>query len=439
MTDLTHESVQRTVQDIVHLYQSRTQSNERLLNLSPGFQRDSVWNWGDRQKLIDSIIRNYPLPAIFLYRREEHGEIVYDVIDGKQRLESILMFMGLIKGQQYWAKIQMPGDNEKNWVNWKSLCKQTKQNLITGHRLRTIEVNGDGGDIIDLFIRINSTGKALTAAEKRHARYYGNSEFLSRAGRLAAKYEGYLRDNKIISAGQITRMKHVELMCELMVSIYHGDVINKKRAVDSMMKADSMTEAQARAVEAKTVSALNRVQRMFPDLYQTRLRQLSDYYSLVVLIAKFEAEKLILTNRRNNSLAWDLLSAFAAGVDKVRDSQKDARGTPPELETCREYLLTVQQATDEISQRKKREQILRDLLQSLFEKKDKQRLFTPEQRRIIWNSSAERKCAKCGNPVTWNEFTVDHIRPHSKGGRTKLDNAALMHHRCNASKGNQKG
>lgn len=35
------------------------------------------------------------------------------------------------------------------------------------------------GDIIDLFVRINSTGKALTTQEKRHARYF-NSHFSSR-------------------------------------------------------------------------------------------------------------------------------------------------------------------------------------------------------------------------------------------------------------------
>jgi hypothetical protein len=58
------------------------------LNLDPGFQRQSVWNERDRAKLIESILRNYPLPAIFLYKRQEDGVLVYDVIDGKQRLES---------------------------------------------------------------------------------------------------------------------------------------------------------------------------------------------------------------------------------------------------------------------------------------------------------------------------------------------------------------
>ena len=67
------------------------------LNLEPGFQRQSVWIERDRAKLIDSILRNYPLPAIFLYRNQKDGEIIYDVIDCKQRLESIFMFMGLMR------------------------------------------------------------------------------------------------------------------------------------------------------------------------------------------------------------------------------------------------------------------------------------------------------------------------------------------------------
>ncbi|MGH7493125.1 MAG: HNH endonuclease [bacterium] len=33
---------------------------------------------------------------------------------------------------------------------------------------------------------------------------------------------------------------------------------------------------------------------------------------------------------------------------------------------------------------------------------------------------------------------MDHIKPFSKGGRTRLNNAALMHRRCNAKKGNRR-
>src|SRR4051812_16447994 len=66
----------------------------RQFNLTPGFQRKSVWTFSDRKRLIQSILAGYPLPSIFLYQRDHKGKLIYDVIDGKQRLETILMFMG---------------------------------------------------------------------------------------------------------------------------------------------------------------------------------------------------------------------------------------------------------------------------------------------------------------------------------------------------------
>ena len=67
----------KSVLDLINLYKNDN------LNLEPGFQRQSVWTERDRAKLIDRLLRNYPLPAIFLYRREESGHLVFDVIDGK--------------------------------------------------------------------------------------------------------------------------------------------------------------------------------------------------------------------------------------------------------------------------------------------------------------------------------------------------------------------
>jgi hypothetical protein len=430
MTDIRHESVQRTVQDIVNLYENGH------LNLSPGFQRDSVWTEHDRAKLVDSIVRNYPVPSIFFYRREAEGEIIYDVIDGKQRIESILMFIGLIHGKRFSAKVQLPGEDEKNWVDWSLLRHRKKQHLITGYKLPTIEVDGDLADIIDLFVRINSTGKALTSAEKRHAKYY-NSNFLRATGRVASRYEAYLRKSKILTAGQIARMKHVELICEIMISIHQEDVINKKAALDRVMEANSLSPIQTRKAQRKTVLALNRVRRIFSQLYRTRFHQVSDFYSLIVLVAKFEAEKMVLTDRRRNKLAWDLLVAFSTGVDEVRERHKKVKSPKAGQELYSEYLLTVLRGTDEISQRRKREHILRGLLQSLFERKDSKRQFSPEQRRILWNKSAIRKCIHCSKSVTWDDFTIDHIDPFSKGGRTQLENAALMCRNCNAAKGNR--
>jgi len=234
-------------------------------------------------------------------------------------------------------------------------------------------------------------------------------------------------------------MKHVELMCELMLSLVQGDVLNKKAALDKVMVSTSPDGRQLRKVSKMVTTTLNRISHIFPQLKSTRLRQVTDFYTLAVLIGKFEQEGLILTNPRCNQLAWDLFQTFSNKVDEVRELQRKAKGTRPDQELYRDYLLTVTAMTDDVNQRRKREQILRQVLESLFQKRDSQRGFTAEQRRIIWNSSEDKTCThpECTRVLTWDDFTIDHKKAHSKGGRSQLSNAALMCREHNSSKGNR--
>ena len=430
MQQIRYEPDPKTIQDLVNLYE------KKHLNLNPGFQRDSVWAPSDRKKLIDSILRNYPLPSIFLYKREDNGHYIYDVIDGKQRIESIFRFMGLIRGDRFSTISQVTPNVEKDTIDWKFLCRKKLQHRLTGYKLQTIEVSGELADIIDVFVRINSTGKALTPSEKRHAKYY-NSEFLRMAGKVAERYVDDFISNKVLSQNQIKRMKHVELICELMVSINNEGVINKKMALDKVMNANSISGKQVKKLREQCVRTLNRIKRMFPKLKTTRFCQLSDFYTLGVLFWKYERDGLILTNKRRNTLAFDLIRNFSSEVDKVRELQRRAKGILPGQELYRDYLLTVLQSTDEIKQRKKREDMLNDILESLYEKKDNKRVFSKEQRRIIWNSEKDPICTLCGIAVTWKDFTADHVKPHSKAGKTKIINAAITHRSCNSRKGNR--
>jgi hypothetical protein len=223
-----------------------------------------------------------------------------------------------------------------------------------------------------------------------------------------------------------------------MLSVHQGDVINRKLALDRVMATGSFSDAQTRKASQKATPALNRIKRMFPKIYTSRLRQVTDFYSLCVLISKFDSERLVLTDRRRNRLAWNLLEAFATNVDKVRENQRKAIGIKPDQEIYRDYLLTVSQMSDDVNQRRKRETLLRGVIGTLFATKDSQRSFTSEQRRILWNSAAQRKCTSCSALLSWSDFTIDHVDPHSKGGRSRLDNAALMCRSCNSSKGHRK-
>ena len=59
------------------------------------YQRDKVWSEEKKSFLIDSILKNYPIPPVFLRLRinKDTGATTYDVIDGKQRLTTIRDFI----------------------------------------------------------------------------------------------------------------------------------------------------------------------------------------------------------------------------------------------------------------------------------------------------------------------------------------------------------
>lgn len=429
-TPITYSTVSREVHELVSLYQSGQ------LNLSPGFQRQSVWTARDRRQLIESILRCFPLPAIFLYRRVDNGLIVYDVLDGKQRLESLFMFMGVLRGQRFSLKATLPGDDAPEEWDWARMGRRQQQPLIAGYKVTVIQVDGDLGDMIDVFVRINSTGKALTPQEKRHARYF-SSPFLKAIGKAAEALAPTLMEARVLSQAQRDRMKHVELLAELAYSIHRGDVIHKKTALDGVMSDQGMTALRATKAVDGAKAAIRRVFKLFPDLGSTRFRQLADFYTLVLLVAQFERGGLVLNDARRNAVARELLAAFGAGVDDLRVRQKRMERTTEVDQDMRAYLLTVTEGTDSETNRRNRERILRGLLESVFEKKDAQRLFSEEQRRLIWHASGVPKCMWCRCKLVWGDFHVDHVFAHSRGGRTSLANAQLMCGSCNSAKGNR--
>jgi len=419
----------RTINELVLLYQ------HGQINLEPGFQRRSVWSLKDRRRLILSVISRYPVPNIFLYRRNSRGKIIYDVIDGKQRLETILMFMGVkqFRKQQYNVKLDL-GEG-MDWWDWKDIkhYEADTRHAFESYPIQTIEVSGELSEIVDLFVRINSTGKRLTSGERRHAEFY-ESPFLKKAEQLVHKYRRYLLDQRILSAGQLDRMKGTELFSELLMSIHKGSPINKKVALDRAIGNESINGNTLARLSREFVQTLNLIKKMFPSLKSTRFRNTAELYSLFMLIWEMNHDGMVLNNSKRNRIALEILQRLSTGVDELRDQYRQAKAAKPRPPYS-DYLLTVQGDTDSLATRERRAKILRSLLAPIYEKKDNKRTFSAEQRRILWNSDAIRKCAACKKLLTWDNFTVDHVLAHAKGGKSALDNAQLMCRSCNSRKG----
>lgn len=410
------------------------------LNLEPEFQRQSVWNLAQRSKLLNSILHGYPLPAVVFYSRRDHktGRIRYDVIDGKQRLETILLFLGEMRGEDrgFEAKFSHYEDGREFHLKrtWDEMFPKNRKRILS-YEIPVVWVQGDMTEIREVFVRINSTGKALTSQEIRKAKYF-KSPFLQEMTQLARRMKSRLMRMGVLAASEINRMKDVEFLSELTLSVLRGSVLDKKRALDQAMTPSGVDFRSLKRAMRDVEGAIKFVERVLPDICSTRFKKLADFYSLVFLFAKMATENA-LADKRAIKEAGYLLERFGALADKayksISEFDRDAEIDPRVLA----YVQTVREGGDSAAHRREREAILKEILKGVFEEKDRHRLYTGVQRRIVWANSPRKKCCKCGVTLTWRTFEVDHIVPYSKGGKTVVGNGALICKSCNCRKGNR--
>lgn len=421
---------ERTINELMLMFRSHQ------INLDPGFQRKSVWSKKDRQRLVQSIVSNYPVPCIFLYKREHNGKLIYDVIDGKQRLETIFMFIRLGRFKQKSFDVKLEIDDGPFICNWQDICachKEIKSRFLS-YKISTVEVTGELGQIVDLFCRINSTGKRLSSGEKRHARFF-NSPFLGEAQRLVVRHKIYFLDHKILTQAQLDRMKGTELVSELLMSLYKGGIINKKTSLDRAIGNESINGNTLDKLAREFTETLSLIKRMFPLIHQTRFANTVDFYTLFLLIWEYHTKGYILNDRRCNEIAERLLKQLSTGVDELRQAGREGRTMHNANKICQDYLSTILGDTDSSSTRERRSIIVGGLLAPLFDFKCDKRNFSPEQRRILWNRDERPLCRICHKPISWEDVTIDHIKAWSRGGSTTLDNAQIAHKSCNSQKG----
>src|ERR1051326_1883019 len=82
------DAYQMSVGEVVNMYKD----GELLIN--PDFQRLFRWEIGQKSKLIESLLLGIPIPSIFVFEKEDSK---WELIDGLQRISTLLEFMGLLR------------------------------------------------------------------------------------------------------------------------------------------------------------------------------------------------------------------------------------------------------------------------------------------------------------------------------------------------------
>ena len=136
------------------------------INTEAEYQRGEVWSEPQQQLLIDSILRGFDLPKIFLRRLKNGPDFLFDVVDGVQRLTSIWRFLSdeypLPRSYLY------PDFGQVGGKSWSELPLDAKDRLqFTKITVTELEDTNED-EIRELFQRLQQ-GEPLNAAERRNA------------------------------------------------------------------------------------------------------------------------------------------------------------------------------------------------------------------------------------------------------------------------------
>ncbi len=152
-----------------------------LLNkydFNPPYQRQSVWTEEKQSFFIDSILRNFPIPPVFLQQKIDNtsGKTTYELIDGKQRLTAIVKF---IKGEIACSSELADEGSEGDEIAGKYFDDLDSPDLTEykihfwRYSLPIEYIDTDSKKLIDdIFDRLNRNGEPLTGQELRNAQFH---------------------------------------------------------------------------------------------------------------------------------------------------------------------------------------------------------------------------------------------------------------------------
>jgi hypothetical protein len=208
------------------------------LQLSPAFQRRSVWNTSQKSYLIDTVVRGLPVPIVFIRDSIdlENRSSVREMVDGQQRLRTLISFIDPsalpdFDPQRDEFTVRSIHNSEISGKPFGRLSKDV-QTAILGYEISThiLPLTFEDRDVLQVFARMNSTGLKLNPQELRNAEYAG--AFKTYAYELATEQLDRWRTWGIFSEDQVARMREVDLVSDLLINMAVGLVGKSQPKID---------------------------------------------------------------------------------------------------------------------------------------------------------------------------------------------------------------
>jgi hypothetical protein len=428
--------VHRSVDDLIQL------KANHMLTANAEYQRGAVWTPAQKKRLVDSLLRGYPIPLIYLHHisrvvagatRED-----FEIIDGQQRMNALYEYkegsFKLFDPIANAPEAQFPKFIQDQPCPWggkmfEELSPELqKQMLETPLAVVMIETDV-ANEARDLFIRLQA-GMPLNSQEKRDAwpghfteyilklagkpelaRYPGH-DFFKRVMRAKDKNRGEFRQQ----AAQIVMLHRSRLETGKLCDI-------NKDAIDTFYHKN--LDFDLASPEAKRLSQiLDLLNQTLGDGKRKKVIA-HEAIGLVLLVDS-------LLDDYTRSWTGVIADAFDTFKLKVAEGTKD-RFDDSSNEYWAQYGQWTRSNSDRGDTIERRHTFFAERMHKLIQPqlKDPERIFGALEREIIYYRDKKR-CQRpdCNSEVLWSDGEIHHVNPHGKGGKTVVENGALVHKSC---------
>ncbi len=171
--EIVSDGYEMSIGEIINLYR------DKEIFISPDFQRLFRWDPSRKTRFIESLLLGIPIPPIFVYQNEGGN---WELIDGLQRLSTILEFVGclrlsedqiapasVLEGTRFLPSLankrwEPSGDNSDDGIG-RSQQLQIKRARM---RVEILKQESDPQAKYELFQRLNTGGAELSEQEVRN-------------------------------------------------------------------------------------------------------------------------------------------------------------------------------------------------------------------------------------------------------------------------------
>jgi hypothetical protein len=340
MTDIDEPSMRQRFLEATHMtvawFWSRL--GDHTLDMRPPYQRNPVWQDHQKAYLIDTILRGYPVPELYLQTEvSPEGMERHVIVDGQQRIRACLEFIdnqfALGDDSQEYAGLSfndLPDSLRKRIFEYKFV-------------VRMLPALPDA-EIREIFGRLNRNNIALNRQELRHATYWG--EFITSMTDLS-QLPFWVRSG-LFTSNDFRRMLDVEYVSELATAYLFGPQ-NKKAKLDNYY-ADFEEEFPDREqVEAAFRIVLAELAGMFSWPTPLRWSRKVDFYTLFLVMTD-RLEEMPFDRSRRETL-HNRLTEFSKAVDRVLSIAEDERDRADVHKTAIAYARGVRNSSDLNSRR----------------------------------------------------------------------------------------